>query len=451
MSRKFRIAVGVAIWIAVIAASAYYLATTQSDQASRLVTDFAVHATGHRQRVFVTMDEKMELGVGDPVFLQLANGSFEQVGEVSSIPAPIELSFGASDKVKTGELLLYAQIPALNDQTTLTLNETPQSMEWVLQTMLPPDKRRLIAERISATFERHQDEIVDSLRPVIEAGLRDAITIVESDLERALIDHSDELERIGAKYQTDLVQNEIVPLVRSEIFPIVRYYSEPLATKVGQEMWEEASLWRFGWRYMYDISPLPQRDLSRREWGRFLEEDATPILEKHIDNFVEVQQDIFRDVARNARVQEVIRQSLKKIVRDPEVQQVVVNIVREVFVDNPRLREALRKHWRSPEAMRAFRIASQRLEPTVTEIGELLFGTPEKGITPEFARVLRNRVLRKDERWLLLKPVVADKSPTRHLVLKVSRGSADLENPFAMPGVTYHRPTTINPHHEVLR
>ena len=77
---------------------------------------------------------------------------------------------------------------------------------------------------------------------------------------------------------------------------------------------------------------------------------------------------------------------------------------------NPRLRAVLEKHWRGPQAEQAFLLASQRLEPAVHQIGQILFGTPETGVTPEFARVLRNRILRKDRRWLVLETGVGEAS-----------------------------------------
>ena len=37
-------------------------------------------------------------------------------------------------------------------------------------------------------------------------------------------------------------------------------------------------------------------------------------------------------------------------------------------------------------------------------IGDALFGNREKGITPEFSRVLRSQILLKDRRWLVVIP-----------------------------------------------
>lgn len=434
MKRIIQITLGIAIWCAASVAGWYFGFRTSDERVSKLTSDLYDHAVGDRQTVFVYMEETMPLGIGDPVFVIDAEGNYTQVGEVASIPASKRLTFGTVEPVKTGELLLYGTAPDLGDEASLSVHETPESMEWVLQTMLPPQKRRQVSLEIRNAFEQHQDEIVKALQPIIEEGFYDAIDIVERDFESALIARSGELERIGAKYQGDLVEREVIPLVRSEIFPIVRKHGEPLANQVGKEMWEEASVWRFGWRYIYDISPLPQRDLARKEWDRFLNKEAIPILESHVDDFVRMQQRVFTDVARNPRVQDVVRKSVRQIIRDPDVQELVMEIIKEVFVDNRNLRNALRKHWTSPRARNAFRLASRRFEPTAVKIGEMMFGSPEDGITPEFARVLRNQVLRKDRRWLVLHPGVhgGEVIYPSQLIIRVERGETASENPFAI-------------------
>jgi hypothetical protein len=84
-------------------------------------------------------------------------------------------------------------------------------------------------------------------------------------------------------------------------------------------------------------------------------------------------------------------------------------------------------------------ITSARLEPTAVRIGELLLGTPDGGVTPEFARVLRNQILFKDRRWFVLEnpnsPPVRDRA-SQQLTLRVTKGPPDAVNPFvrSLPG-----------------
>ncbi len=46
-------------------------------------------------------------------------------------------------------------------------------------------------------------------------------------------------------------------------------------------------------------------------------------------------------------------------------------------------------------------MAGDRIEPVVRKIGDDLFGSEDLGIDPNFARVLRSQILRKDRRWIV--------------------------------------------------
>jgi hypothetical protein len=51
----------------------------------------------------------------------------------------------------------------------------------------------------------------------------------------------------------------------------------------------------------------------------------------------------------------------------------------------------------------AIRSTSDKFEIKLREIGDQIFGTFEKGITREFAGILRNQILQRDQRWLILR------------------------------------------------
>ena len=109
---------------------------------------------------------------------------------------------------------------------------------------------------------------------------------------------------------------------------------------------------------------------------------------------------------------------------------------RKAVVDNPDLRKSIEQTWRSKEAQRAMKMANGRLESTITRIGQSLFGSPSGKITTEFARVLRNRVLHKDDRWLVLKQgtsgeTSASAEPVRELELTIASGDTEFPIGFA--------------------
>ena len=175
-----------------------------------------------------------------------------------------------------------------------------------------------------------------------------------------------------------------------------------MAEEIGQEIWKEVSVWRFGWRYIYDRSPLPEKKLTEKEFNRFVENKAVPILENHLEDFIDVQKAVLTKISGNEKVKETVSASVQEISNDPKFRELVTSIFREALVENQRLKNTLREKWQTPSAQAAMARANQSLDPTVTKIGATLFGSTHTAITPEFARVLRNKVLHKDERWLTL-------------------------------------------------
>jgi hypothetical protein len=288
---------------------------------------------------------------------------------------------------------------------------------------------------MSQAFEQHHEEILAELMPIIEASLSEGFAVVEEDLAAAIVARRGEFESLGSRYQRDIVERELVPLVKTEIWPIVRKHAQPEAEQIGRDLWERASVWRFGWRYFYDQSFLPERKLFQQEWQRYVKEEATPVLVGHTDELIETQKRILAEVAMNPQVQASVRRNLARIIDDPELQQLLWEIIEEVVIDNPRLHEVLERHWTSPQAQAAFRLAAERLQPSVERIGKLIFGDPEQGLTPEFTRVLRSQILLKDRRWLVLETGVNDSasasSPREaNGPLRVIRGEPGADSPF---------------------
>ena len=214
----------------------------------------------------------------------------------------------------------------------------------------------------------------------------------------------------------------------------MRRRAEPTVIDIGSDLWNRVSLWRFTWRYVYDKTPLlPNRRKFRNEFDRFVNREALPVLADHSDEIVRIAEQVIRDASANPRVQQAARRSGSKLLDDPELRALLWRIVRRTAVDNPKFRQALKETWTGPEAREILAQTSRRFEPTVRRIGGLLIGTPETGITPEFAAVLRNQVLGKDRRWLVLEsPADSDSTsaPPVAGTLAVVRGHRDGHRPF---------------------
>ena len=204
---------------------------------------------------------------------------------------------------------------------------------------------------------------------------------VESQLPAVLEKHREQISRIAESYQEEVVKQKIVPLVRSQILPIIEREMRPVALDIGRELWDRVSLWSFTWRYLYDVSPLPERNAVRKEFERFLVEEIRPAMETRVDDFVAATERIVRAISQNPEVREVIRESLHSSTTDSQIQELTWSVFRDAFLMNAAVHQELKESFGSADAQAAFRMASVAFEPAVRDIGDAIFGNPQHPYT----------------------------------------------------------------------
>lgn len=343
----------------------------------------------------LSVPEHVRLRRGDPIFTLDADGDWLQAGYLTRSDR--------SEATTIATAIWYApEVDPANCRFVYHRNRG--SLGEIVKTLLPREKRARIEELIRESIELNAEDIAAAVRPIVTRSLAQSVPVVERALKRSIATHRDELEALGERYRDAILTERLLPLVREEVMPSVRKHGQPVAEEIGRELWERASLWRFGWRALYDKTPLPERDLFKDEWDRFVTEEAIPVFESHMDEIIEAQRRIFVEISRNPRVREELGEVVQELASDRELQQLVTAIVRESILENRELREVWAENWRQEDARRAIRLTGQRLEPLVRQIGDELFGTRETGIEPAFAKVLRNQILGKDRRWIVAIP-----------------------------------------------
>ncbi|MDG2131372.1 MAG: hypothetical protein P8K08_25465 [Fuerstiella sp.] len=400
---------GVLFWSAAACCSWYVLRaelTAQSSDVSHLSYDVSRWLSGQHRHLQAVCDERLMVAVGDPVFLQSADGTWRQVGLATDING----EFSRDPFITTAtEVLIYEDaITACSDRFRLQYHTTPMSLDWVVMTMIPPERQKAIAQLIAEDWKVHQKEIMDRLRPVMKDGLRKGMKAVEAELPQILREHRDDFRKLGDRYGTEIMKAEVLPLVRDEILPIVEHEALPVAEDVGRALWKRVSLLSFTYSFLYDKSPLPRRDALKTEFQRFIDEVALPELRSRSDQFIQVTEDIIKRSMENPKVKDVLKRNLRRVAEDPEMHELIKAIVREAIVDNQTLRLEMEAYMDDQQTRAALDVAGERLEPVVRQIGDLIFGTREKGITPEFSRILRSQILKKDRRWFVMVPTDRD-------------------------------------------
>ncbi|MDG2221108.1 MAG: hypothetical protein P8L85_07000 [Rubripirellula sp.] len=342
---------------------------------------------------FEAVDVSRVLRSGDPVFQQDTHGQWTQIGHVETL-----------DDATQGAVNVTWYADSSPDGFSLVSHYSRGSMEEVIATMLPEAKRQQIQRRLADVLKAHGEELSGAFTPLVQDSLRQSMPLIENEFRKSVERHRGEVDQLAGRWNDEVVKDRLIPMARREILPIVRKHGAPTAERMGRELWDRASVWRFGWRIVYDRSPLPEKNLVQEEWDRFVEDEAVPVFDEHMDEIVVSVQRILSDVAANPSVRGELSAVSSELVNDPEARELVRTVLKETLVENERLRQAWRDVWTSPEAQAALTMAADRLEPVVRGIGDDLFGTEEGGIDPNFARVLRNQILGKDRRWVTTTP-----------------------------------------------
>ena len=385
------------IWIALIAAIIFVIRSV-SNTAPDAIKELATYASHQQQAIELDTDLSLSaLKPGDPIYTDGSDDA-KPIGMVWSS----KVQDSGATKVR---VVMYANCPVISSQDHFVYREAADSFDWMLRTMFNDDKKAELKDLIQNAIKDNQTELVEAFKPVVVNSLKDANVLVRDDLRKAFEARKPQLTKLSQRYQTDVLEKKLMPVFQSEVWPIIQTESEPLVSEISREIWSEVSVFGFGWRYLYDRTPLPKKDLTEKKFKEFVDEKAKPIIAAHLDEVLELQKDIVGKVAKNEKVKKALNESVQAATSDPELQKFLADILQDVLINNPRLQESMNKQWSSVEARQAFSIANAKLDPVVREIGVSLFGTPDGGITSEFASVLRRRILHKDARWLTLKIV----------------------------------------------
>ncbi|MCA9057509.1 MAG: hypothetical protein KDA85_03385, partial [Planctomycetaceae bacterium] len=190
--RNLHLAIGLCAWLAA-GVAVYQLAAGRSGKAGSSVGDIAFDVgqwtADRRQLLHAASDVPIRLAPGDPVLMTSAAGQTRQVGFVRST--------GTGDRVAADvreiDLLIYDQrLNQSESQMQLEYHATPTSLDWVVQTMLPPDRQQEIAGLIADEWAANHEEFMEAIQPVIRESLRIAVAEIRMELPAAANRHREQ-------------------------------------------------------------------------------------------------------------------------------------------------------------------------------------------------------------------------------------------------------------------
>ncbi|MEP3477951.1 MAG: hypothetical protein ABJZ55_01770 [Fuerstiella sp.] len=433
--------IGIASWGVAIVSVFLLLRTemqAQSSSVSALSSELGAWLTSQHTEYTAKCVGRMWVGREDPIFLEIAPGQFRQVGHVVNTDGSTSRDPKPVGKI---QVEIYDEALAhIDGAFELQFHSASLSLDNVVKTMLPKERREEIAGLIQETWEEEREEILDRLQPILREGVRTAFNAVEQQLPEVLKRHEEDFRRIADRYEVDIVKADLLPLVKEQILPIIEEEAVPVAKDIGKQLWKKVSLISFAWRFMYDKSPLPKRDAVKVEFQRFVDQEVIPTLKSRTDELLDVTESIVKRSMKNPEVRTVLKKNFKQVAEDKELHRLIWSVVKEAVVENELLKDRLEFHFRNERTRSAFEDAGEEMETMVRAIGDALFGSRETGITPEFSRILRVQLLTKDRRWFMMVPVEtaaptkSDDSPDSGKVISMKMATESMIYPMGFGG-----------------
>jgi len=250
---EIKLVTGVLIWIGFIALILIGVRHTKAIS-PHAVESLIDYVGAQRSSVDIVSPNHVVLGIGDPLFME-NDGVLEPTQlDLESRTRKIRLAW-----VKRATVTFFSGSPPIGAGASVELNATDQSPAWVVKTMLSPSMREQISQLISTVYNDHQEELIKQFRPVIQKTIVDSAQLVRDSVVDELKLRQETVAAISQRYQNDVFQEELIPVIQAEVWPIVEEEASPLIEEIGQEVWQEVSVWRFGWRFLYDKSTITTR------------------------------------------------------------------------------------------------------------------------------------------------------------------------------------------------
>lgn len=400
---KYRLTLGTIFWVLALACLVILPFALSQNSWIRSFGRIHQYVTAQRQEVVVNIKDDdwivRVVEVGDPVYTKTEYG-MKKIGQVVS--KSISDTDGGT-VIDSVTITLYGDAPPVTRNCFITLHQTPLTFDWAFQHLFPEKRRQEIMQDLKEQFELHQADIIEEFTPILLDTLKEVSMVLQEDLKQAFQEKKDQLTKIGARYQEGFVEQKLIPLIKREIWPIVERRAQPVLDEVGSEIWQKASLWRFGWRLAYDKFPLTNSNLLKQEWNRFVKDDAMPVVESHSDDFYQLARNILREIAENPEVKQAGKEGINQLLNDEEIKQLISETLWKILFENDRLKAVIRRNLSSQRTLDVVKETSGKFEDKLREIGDNIFGTFEDGIRKEFAGLLRKEILRRDLRWFVLR------------------------------------------------
>ncbi|MHC4597374.1 MAG: hypothetical protein ACYS47_00055 [Planctomycetota bacterium] len=395
----FRVVLGALVWGAIAAGlvALTHHVNHRAELPSYPAREVWTYLTTAPRRARIDFPAETAANRGDPVCRRI-DGNVRTVGQIRLV---------SKDPEKTSVIVeFYEGIDVLlTKETRFYAIPNPNTPAWIIDVLLPPDRKNALLQDLRTFAAEHQEDIFQTFWPPFEAFLRDAFQILGDELPQILENRDTEVQEILDRHKEATFRKELLPILREEFWPLIREKSAPLMEEVGQELWEQLPLYQLGWRYFYKQIPFTDKEILRRRWNKYLDQEAIPVLEGRTDDFLEVIRQVMLELSSNPKLSIALKNCLAALVEDPEFVQLVAGVFTDLVAPRGKIFVAFEKHFSDPKFLDGLNHLMEALGPTLNRISNrILLDEDGKGINPDLAQVLRTQVLWKDECWILVEP-----------------------------------------------
>ncbi len=275
---------------------------------------------------------------------------------------------------------------------------SPNDIGAVLSTLFDENTKARIMKKISNFRDKYEEKFADLLVPFLKNRLSDYYSLIEDDISTAFENHQDDFQEMFETLYEGKIQEEMLPLVEDKTIPLFHEKLKPELMKLGSELWESLPMWSLGWKWVTGSN----EDVMKR-FDEWLVKDGYPIINNHRDELIESVEKIINDLVYDADIAEKFQEILQDFLSNPKLADTLMQMAKEIIIDNPETAEFFKKLWESDEMQNNLETVGSWLEPLLVSLSDdimLDLSNPgEQKINPNLVKVLRSQILWKDDVW----------------------------------------------------
>ena len=278
----------------------------------------------------------------------------------------------------------------------------PRDARWVVETLLPPHKRKLLQRELTTFVDQNGDALSAFLRPLAEDVIQHGMTVLEANLTKAIKAREEPIKALLDKHRA-MVKEDILPVLKARLGDSAKQKAQPILREIGRELWDALPMWSLSWRALFDSIPYTSQNRVDVWWAEFVETKAIPIMAAHEADLIKALEELVEEGAADPEVRKALGDATLRLAKDPEFKELVRGVIEDALIRPFEPSKLFNELWEDEGHQARLRDLERRFAPTLQRLGRLLTVDPETGrIDPDLARVLRRVVFKKDARWVEL-------------------------------------------------